>query len=176
MTVELKNVKVVEALSYYSRAYSATLYFDGQRRGRVWNDGQGRPDRFDGDPEVYKMIDKWCEENLPKWYRRISGDTVEIPTGLSDRCLELVNECLEIRRLKRIMRYHILYVNKGEGVVTGVKATDWEKALSLVRQACPDAVVMNTLPFEEALELWRTYQPHEYGGEWYAENTETPER
>jgi|TARA_Y100000114_G_scaffold98141_1_gene91327 hypothetical protein len=78
MKLELKNIKYYKSMSEETPCYEGTLYVDGERLGRVHNDGKGSCDRHDFSWKDYERIDKWCVENLPKWtncYSESESDT-----------------------------------------------------------------------------------------------------
>jgi hypothetical protein len=92
-TVSVKNYRRVPSLSEETEAFSATIYLDGRRAGRVTNRGTGGCNHYEFDSpakrdafEAYARA--WAEEN---------GETGEVEDALIDQLCE----DYELRRLAR---------------------------------------------------------------------------
>ena len=63
--IRLKNIQTNKDLSQETFCYSASLYFDGVKVGRVSNDGHGGPDHFEISNDKLKEIENYCETFKP---------------------------------------------------------------------------------------------------------------
>jgi hypothetical protein len=155
MKIELKNVKHFASMSEETECYNATLYIDGAKAGVVSNRGHGGPDDFHGDRALFAQADEWCKANLPRW--SMGDETHE--TDLEMHCGELLNEHLAAKELRRALKSKVLTSRPGGTEVyqsswKGVKAIE-AKHIAAVRKAHPDDIILNELPFEEALKIYR---------------------
>lgn len=155
MKIELKNVKHFAAMSEETDCYNATLYINGAKAGVVSNRGHGGPDDFHGDRELFAKADAWCKENLPKWSM---GDKT-FDTDLEMHCGQLLGDYLAAKDLKRALKTKVLTVRDGQ---TEVYATSWKgvraieaKHIAAVRKSHPADTILNELPFDEALKIYR---------------------
>ncbi|SFH27794.1 hypothetical protein SAMN04488020_10977 [Palleronia marisminoris] len=152
MKIELKSIKYAAFSSEETNCYSATLYINGKKIGTVGNDGHGGPDRFHGDHAAFAEADAWCKANLPRW--QMNDESFE--TDLEMRCGQLVDEWLVARDLKTALRTKVLMRNPVDGLIYQVKHRGRVQATAkTIEERHPGATILNTLPFEEALTLYR---------------------
>ena len=152
MKIELKAIQYAAFSSEETNCYTANLYIDGRKIGTVGNDGHGGPDRFHGDHAALAAADAWCKANLPRW--QMNGQSFE--TDLEMRCGQLVDEWLVARDLKTALRTKVLLRNT-DGLIYQVRHRDKVSAtVEAVKERHPGAAILNTLPFEEALQLYRS--------------------
>ena len=125
MKIELKNIKHSEFASHETHCYQATLYVDGKRTATVSNDGNGGCDLcepisvkgggiLDRDPDAIarlKAVDAYLREHGN--HKTYNNDML-IMEDLEMRCCTLVNEWLQDREIKKLMR-RISYI-KGDGI------------------------------------------------------------
>jgi hypothetical protein len=163
MMIELKNVKHSEFASEETHCYEATLYVDGVRWGVVGNDGHGGPDHFHGvEGRNYGDLPA-LDERIAAAYPRITfGDDAEgISASLETVCGDLVNQFLRSRALTRMYagtKSKVLYfkeppVDGSPLYEVAMKTHTLEAWLKHIAGKYPDAVVINTLPKEEALAM-----------------------
>ena len=152
MKIELKAIRYAAFSSQETNCYSANLYVDGRKIGTVGNDGHGGPDHFRGDHAAFAAADAWCKANLPKW--EMNGRFFE--TDLEMRCGELVDAWIIARDLKTAMRTKVLLRDPSDGNVYEVKHRGAPDAtIAALAKRHPGAAFLNTLPFDEALALFR---------------------
>ncbi|WP_375262499.1 hypothetical protein [Palleronia sp.] len=152
MKIELKSIKYAAFSSEETSCYSATLYVNSKKIGTVSNDGHGGPDRFYGDHAAFAAADAWCKANLPRW--QMNDQSFE--TDLEMRCGQLVDEWLVARDLKTALRTKVL-LRDTDGLIYQVRHRGHVSAtVEAVKERHPGAAILNTLPFEEALKLYRS--------------------
>jgi hypothetical protein len=158
MDIALKNIKYAAFASEETACYEASLYVDGKRIGTVANDGHGGPDRFHGDQAAYEQANQWLADNYPP-VELFHGQTT--PMGIEMCCARLLDEHLMAKELKRALKSKVLYYQPDEKQIMelgwkGVRKID-ERHIQQAAQKYPDAVILNTLPFDEALAAYWRY-------------------
>lgn len=158
MKVELKNVKYAEFNSEETNCFHATILIDGVIAGEVSNAGHGGPDEF-RPWELQKRLEAYAK-TLPPY--TFEGETV--PHNAETAIGELFDQWLLTRDLKKRITKKMLFTIKGK---KGVFATSFKQpgalpkiladgpALNAFRQRHQCAIILNTLPFEEALRVYR---------------------
>ena len=152
MKLELKNIKHSEWASEETHCYKASLYVDGKPLAVVSNDGHGGPDRDYAHPKFNDEFSVYCDKMLAvhAYFKSLPNTPSEwcadgLPQELEYWCGDQVNDWLTARELKKKMKksyvYHFadgagMYAHKG-------------------RPASTVAVVLNDLPFAEALAIWK---------------------
>ena len=158
MKIELKNVKHMESMSEETNCYTATLHADGKKIGQVSNEGHGGPDMFHGDHEAYARAEAWIKENVPPLESSIGGDPLEMDMELF--CGQLLETWLISRDLKKSLRSRVVFTEPGrDGIFElrfkGCRKVD-DRHVQVAREKHPRATILNALPFEEALAIYRT--------------------
>lgn len=158
MDIELKNIKHAAFASEETSCYEASLYVEGKRIGTVSNDGHGGPDRFHGDQAIYAKANKWLADNYSPVDLFHSQTT---PMDMELYCARLLDEHLVTKDLKRAMKSKVLFYQPGVKAIMqlgwkGVRKID-ERHINQAAQERPDAVILNTLPFDEALAAYLAY-------------------
>lgn len=158
MKIELKNIKHMPSLSEETECYSASLYVDGKKIGDVSNRGHGGPDEFFGDREAFKQAEKWLAENMAPVELGMETDR-SIPMDMELYCGQLLEEHLVRKDLKSALKNKVLFSKPGE---KGIFEVRWkglrkieDRHISAVREKHPAARILNEMPFEEALKLYR---------------------
>lgn len=160
MKIELRSVKHYPSMSEETECFEARLIVDGVDIGRISNRGTGGCDEFFGDHAVYKKADEWCRANLPKWGSEFGGaDTHD--SDLEIHVAELLNEWIAAKDLRAALAKKALFVRAG---VKGIFETRYKnrtqkpdgRLFESVRRANPGARILNELPFDEALKLYRS--------------------
>ena len=165
MKLELKNIKHTEWASEETHCYQAALYVDGKPVAIVSNDGHGGCDRdydhpkFKGDYRVTMKAVHDYFKTLPK------TDACDIfPDGMAQElefwCADQVNEFLSVRELKRKFKSHVVYQRKGTGAINFLYQTKYHPTVTkgewiIDKQAGVTRRILNDMPFDEALAIWR---------------------
>lgn len=153
MKIELKSIKYAAFASEETNCYSAALYVNGKKVGTVGNEGRGGADTFHGDHTAFQRADEWCKANLPKWagYGGSMHDT-----DLEIHCADLLAAHLASRDLKRILKSKIIFIKPADGQLYEIKHEGMpDHAATEILKRHPRATVLNLLPFDEALNLFR---------------------
>ena len=155
MKIDLKKISHNERLSEETNAYSADLWIDGKKIGTVSNAGHGGPDMFHGDQTAYAAADAWCRENLPRWSM---GDESH-ETDLEMHCADLLENHLVSKDLRAALRRSVVFQIPGETILRelrwkGVRQIT-DQHLAQARKAHPRATILNDLPFDVALGIFR---------------------
>lgn len=108
MKIELKNLKYSAFASHETDCFEATLYVDGKKSGRVWNDGQGGSHGYE-DWEVAKKIDAYAktlpEVDISEYFN--DGETHTIPQSAETLIAELVQHWLQKKQCANKVMYRI---------------------------------------------------------------------
>jgi hypothetical protein len=162
MKIELRGIKYSAFASQETICYEASIYIDGVRVGTVDNDGRGGSDNVH--PwEVAERIDEYAK-TLPKftceWIDPATGKPGEIHQNHEIIFGELMNDHLIKKDLKRFLASKILYTSDGKLYATNAKsAAELKAALakSDLKQQLKADVILNLLPFDEALQTFRSF-------------------
>ena len=162
--IQLKNIKHSEFASEETHCYEGKLYVDGILWGVVGNSGHGGPDHFYGvGGRDYGDLPA-LNERIAAAYPRITfGDDNEgITANLETVCGDLVNDFLRQRHLKSLLsrstKTKVLYFKEppveGAPLFTQpLKTHSLEAMVKFIATKYPTAVVINTLPQDQALKL-----------------------
>jgi len=140
MKIELKRVTYNSRLSEETAAFAADLWINGKKRGDVLNDGHGGPDRIH--PYTLAQEIEAYAATLPKWKSPWGGP--DLPHSADTVIGGILSAFIYERDLKRAMKTKTLFVR--DGVLYEVKKPGVPKG---------DVVVLNALPFDEALKAYR---------------------
>lgn len=161
MKIELKNIKYAAFASEETSCYQATLWVDGKKIGHVSNDGHGGCDNFHGDRMEYNFANDWCRSNLPAkiYTKEKDGFDGTQQQDLESVCGELLEDHLIAKDMAKAMVYNALFHIPGrQGLFTRKytnKAKPDQSLYDSVLGAHDDAVILNTLPREEALKIYK---------------------
>jgi hypothetical protein len=111
MSITLKAVKIHQDMSEETLCFSASLYWNGKKVGRVNNGGHGGGNNYSYDiPKIRKEITKWIESEPVFW-----SDGTECDFEKLD-CLigQLVEEADQKKWLKNQMRNKVLFRLEGD--------------------------------------------------------------
>jgi len=168
MKIELKNFKHAEFASHETHCYEATVWVDGKRAFYASNEGHGGPDFYEPlhkegkDPKearsefdaVMAKVEVHCA-TLPKWGSKFGGeDTMSV--DLEILIGNLINKMLTSKKLKKSLKNKVLFVTEDGIYQTGYgqkKPAD-QNLIDMVREENPDAIILNSLAFGEALEIY----------------------
>lgn len=155
MNFELRNIKHSAFASHETHCFEATVYIDGKRAGTVRNDGHGGPD--DWHPwELKARVDAYAS-TLPAI---VEAGGTHVEAFLRDAeflVCEKVNEYLAARELSRKMARNLVFHHAGQvWCITHAKHANLRpKQKALVLDRYPGAVILNDLPRDEAIALYR---------------------
>ena len=152
MKLELKNIKHTAWASEETHCYQASLYVDGKPVAIVSNDGHGGADRDYPHPK-FKGDYRAQMRDVSRYFSglRRTAVTEWSPEGM-EQCLEFwccdqVNDWLSARELKSKLRKAFLF-QFADRVGVFAHKTRPPRAVGV-------AVVLNDLPFDEALSIWK---------------------
>jgi hypothetical protein len=150
MKLELKNIKHSEWASEETHCYQASLYVDGKPFAIVSNDGQGGSDRDYPHPK-FKGDYRAQMRDVSRYFSglRRTAVTEWFPEGMEQCleywCAEQIDDWLSARDLKKhLKKSYVYHFADGAGMFA-----------HKLRPASTVAVVLNDLPFDEALSIWK---------------------
>ena len=165
MKIELKSIKVSQFASQETHCYEAKLYVDGKAVAVVSNDGRGGCDYEDwmeNDSEtkaskrVHAYFSAMPEEKVI--YGDGENDSFMSQPTLEYWCCDQVNIFLAKKELKKLLKKGILMVDDdGMGVIEIKDKAKLAHLLSKASEKFPEAIVLNNLTFDAALELFRKH-------------------
>jgi len=169
MKLELKAIKHCEFASDETNCYEGKVYVDGKPMIEVSNEGHGGCDtQFPIKPFTHKdveKVDKWCCDNLPKWISKYDKKKEKNDTDLEVWCGEQVDKFLFSKELKRLLNKKIVFL-KNNGIYDlsfkKIKKITQKHLLYFANVYSPqkgydkiaDFKVLNTIPFDKALEIY----------------------
>ena len=149
MKLELKNIKHTAWASEETHCYQASLYVDGKPVATVSNDGHGGADRYYDHPKcVYSGRSAWCDkmQEVHEYFKSLPN-THGMEQCLEFWCADQVNDWLSARELKKKLKAGFLFQFADK---VGVFAHKTRPS-----RAAGIAVVLNDLPFADALAIWK---------------------
>jgi len=152
MKLELKNIKHSEWASEETHCYQASLYVDGKPLAIVGNAGHGGGDRDYAHPKFNDEFSVYCDKMLAvhAYFKALPKTPSEwcadgLPQELEYWCADQVNDWLSARKLKKhLKKSYVYHLADGAGVYAHES-----------RPASTVAVVLNDLPFADALAIWK---------------------
>ncbi len=148
MKIELRKAHYSKALSDETPAYSADIYVDGKRRGNVVNHGQGGEDII-YPPKLGAELEAYAK-TLPD-VDTGDGDP-PLPCSAGLLLVQLLEDHLVAAELRRKLRKRTMWLAKDGVLYVGDCNTAGVAQLRSV--GCK---VLNDLPFDEALVLFKKY-------------------
>ena len=147
MKLELKNIKHTAWASEETHCYQASLYVDGKPVATVSNDGHGGADRYYDHPKcVYSGRSAWCDkmQEVHEYFKSLPH-THGMEQCLEFWCADQVNDWLSARELKKnLKKSYVYHFADGAGMFA-----------HKLRPASTVAVVLNDMPFADALAIWK---------------------
>jgi len=147
-TLELKNIKYCEFASRETHCFEGNLCVNGRSYLGVFNSGQGGADEYYYLAERVETLEKHIADLNP-------NDTLEFWTHRQ------VSDYITAKKLKRLMRTHVVYTLCKSPKVLHKKPLDKNKGLDgLVHQRYLECggKVLNEMPLREAINYcqeWR---------------------
>lgn len=161
--IQLKNIKHTEWASHETHCYTASLYWQGHRIGAVGNDGHGGCDWADvTNKRLWAEMLEWikaqpgivCDFEDPN-----TGEPAVLDASPDIICADLVSDFLITKDVKRIMAKKVLFTKAGEKGLYATKgarnAAEREHWVSQISQREDTGVVLNSLPIDDAVKIYR---------------------
>ena len=140
MKIELRRVTHSAALSQETAAFTADIWIDGQLAFHARNQGHGGCD-------FYHQVGRWTEIEVDAWLkanrlpRIVHGLTLE--HDLEAEVGRLLDIELERRRVKRLLRTHLVTIERGQIFQYRLKSRPVATIEGAVKATNPDAIVVN---------------------------------
>jgi len=173
MKIELKNFKHAAFASHETNCYEATVYVDGKKAFYASNEGHGGADFYEPlhaegkDPKqarlefdaVMAKVEAHCA-TLPKWGSQYGGED-NMDVDLEILIGNLINKKLRERDLKKLMKAKVVMLDDNDAgelsifevKYKGVRAIK-KHHIAATTSRYPSAIILNSLAFEEALEIY----------------------
>ena len=156
MNLELKNIKHTAWASEETNCYQASVYLDGKPLAIVDNDGRGGCDRQNSHPSFKKenfrksFFDIMTEiDDYFKGLPKKKCDDFELDMDLELWCGEQLEKWQSAKDMKKIMRTKHLCKDE-----KGFFTYPHEVKVARIIRDNPKAVILNDMPFDEALTLY----------------------
>ena len=151
MKLELKNIKHTAWASEETHCYQASLYVNGKPVAIVSNDGRGGTDRDYPHPKIEPHTYRFVMTEVHAYFKSLPNTPSEWnEDGMEQRlefwCADQVNDWLSARELKSKLRKAFLFQFADRVGVFAHKTRP---------SRAHKAVILNDLPFEDALALWK---------------------
>ena len=169
MTYTVKNIKTFNGME--GSGFNCNLYRDKTKIAEVIDDAsggmiifywadQGSPRvetngvDYKDEPKIYKdtpeesLFRTHCL-GLPEW--DCNGTMVH--TDMDIVVTDIINDTLSARSLKRALKKIVTFEKDNQVYTYNRKATP--ENITIFKAKKPDAIILNSLAFEEALKLWR---------------------
>ena len=150
MKLELKNIKHSAWASEETHCYQASLYVNGKPVAIVSNDGHGGADRDYAHPKIEPHTYRFVMTEVHAYFKSLPNIPSEwcadgLPQKLEYWCAEQIDDWLSARELKKhLKKSYVYHFADGAGMFA-----------HKLRPASTVAVVLNDLPFDEALSIWK---------------------
>ena len=163
MKLQLKAIKHTEWASEETHCYQASLYIDGKPVAIVSNDGHGGCDRDYAHPK-FKGDYRATMKAVHEYFKSLPNtDACNLfPDGMAQQleywCGDQVNQWLSERELKRKLKsYVLIQLLSKEGIYqTKYHPTTTKGEWVINKQAGETRRILNDMPFDEALAIWKT--------------------
>ena len=164
MKLEMKKIKFAAFASQETNCYEATVYKDGKPWALVGNEGHGGPDfQYPVDTksggrdwselaEVNTFLSTTHEANV--YEAQNAGRTYQLTFDFEAWCGARLEEHLYRQDMMKTMRKAALFIDSdGKAYKLQYKGgrTPDQNLFDLVKKDSPEAIILNTLPKEQAL-------------------------
>jgi hypothetical protein len=170
MSITFKRFHASARLSQETTAYDTDVLFLGKPIGTCRNDGHGGQGFFQAspgvDPNLLMAATQWARQQP---YLERDGSPVIFQggvlmvQGIDEYCdllaSETLNDKLEAAYVKRQLKANVLYTDpaKNNDLFQMRGKFDGATTVAQIQKRHPGAVVLNDLPFEEALKEYRDF-------------------
>ena len=160
MNLEMKAIKFSEWASEETYCYQANVYLDGKPFAMVSNDGHGGCDReyshnkFKGDYRAtMKKVDEYFK-SLPN-----TDPCKYFPEGIEQTferwCHDQVCTYLYRKDLKKALKKNKVVKRKNDEGKMSLYDYGINVLSDAIKHRWPEAIILNDLPEDEALTIWR---------------------
>jgi hypothetical protein len=162
MDIQLTKIKHAKFASQETECFQAVLVVDGVPCAIARNEGFGGPTNFDPLPGQHKRLsaaEGWVKELPPIPADPKLGYSMELPMNLELYVGDLLADWMRSRDLTRLLGRTAVIVEDGKCFTCGwkkLKPTAYTpKHWDALRAAHPHATILNLLPFDAALKLYK---------------------
>ena len=162
MNLEMKAIKFSEWGSEETYCYQANVYLDGKPLATVSNDGHGGCDReyshnkFKGD---YRATRKKVDDYFKSLPNTDVGKYKNVPEGFEQTferwCHDQVCTYLYRKDLKKALKKNKVVKRKNDEGKMSLYDYGINVLSDAIKHRWPEAVILNDLPEDEALAIWR---------------------
>lgn len=162
MNLEMKAIKFSEWGSEETYCYQANVYLDGKPLAMVSNDGRGGCDReyshnkFKGD---YRATMKKIDDYFKSLPNTDVGKYKNVPEGFEQTferwCHDQVCTYLYRKDLKKALKKNKVVKRKNDEGKMSLYDYGINVLSDAIKHRWPEAVILNDLPEDEALAIWR---------------------
>ena len=162
MNLEMKAIKFSEWGSEETYCYQANVYLDGKPLAMVSNDGRGGCDReyshnkFKGD---YRATMKKIDDYFKSLPNTDVGKYKNVPEGFEQTferwCQDQVCTYLYRKDLKKALKKNKVVKRKNDEGKMSLYDYGINVLSDAIKHRWPEAIILNDLPEDEALAIWR---------------------
>lgn len=160
---QLKAIKHMASLSEETHCFSASLYVDGKKVGTVSNQGFGGCHDYHGIPhETLQEYARWISTNIDPHQESFTNGVTVLDYDLDWIISDLVDNHVLEKELKRLLKNRVLTHQQNNILQTqpipakpGTPRFELIKSKWIEEYEAEGARVLNTLPFNEALTIFK---------------------
>ena len=165
--IEMKNISYYARGSEETPCYNATVYINGKKAVEVSNDGCGGCDRQHTYPEMERgllqKVNKYCVEKFGQETWEYNGKTYSTDLDLEHYCHQELYKHLDTKLLKRNMKKNIMFFRDEKDIKSGQYTlakiqNNIGGLMAYIKDKYPKCIVLNDMPFEKALETFRSFE------------------
>ena len=164
--IEMKNISYYKRGSEETPCYNATVYINGKKAVEVSNDGHGGSDRqhvWHENGFNLREIDKWCVAKFGQSSWEYGGQTYSTDLDLEHYCHDELYKHLDTKLLKRNMKKNIMFFRDENDIKSGQYTlakiqNNIGGLMAYIKDKYPKSFILNDMPFEKALETFRSYE------------------
>lgn len=168
MEVTVKNLNVAHFASDETLCFQATVYIDGKRAFTAKNEGRGGPNMYEpiGPPFMAREASAAVLQRALKWVRAqpkrkmcLGDKIVELDPDLDLFVDDAVEDEIAGKKLKRLL-VNIITIERGKVFRYKAKAKQADATRAILKRT-EGPIILNDLPFAQALQLYRQAQGHD---------------
>jgi len=164
--IEMKNISYYKRGSEETPCYNATVYINGKKAVEVSNDGHGGSDRqhvWHENGFRLQEINEWCVAKFGKSTWEYGGQTYSTDLDLEHYCHDELYKHLDTKLLKRNMKKNIMFFRDENDIKSGQYTlakiqNNIGGLMAYIKDKYPKSFILNDMPFEKALETFRSYE------------------
>lgn len=158
MKIQLKNVKYAAFASEETACFEASIWVDGKKAGSVRNDGHGGCNWIEP-MLLHDKIDAFAK-TLPPMRLKLAGKVHEMAHDADSYVSTLLEDYLQEKELRKLLNAHLVGRRKDGAIIktrklTAAQLAHYVKAKTSLGQPEEGVVVLNYLPFDAALHLFK---------------------